>query len=290
MKELKRRDFLRYSGLGLATIVIGGCGGGDGGGVIPPVDSGGGGNVVDTLNFTITDAFKEMVTHEPNGPLANTAECYFWVFKEDRFPAECPGPQIYAVEGDRIALRVTNELDGPHAFYIPGMVDTGPIAPGETWEGEFEAKDPGTYLYYDNLNAPVNRVMGLHGAFIVMPAEANSGHNLTPYKNPTNAVQNLFDDFGSKAWWPGLAWHAGDAATNTPPTRQYIWLTHQASPVLFAEVGEFAKANPGQDYDAGEFVTAFVSDPFFNTSNDPRTITSATGPAAGNEILHEHDN
>lgn len=218
-----------------------------------------------------------MVTHEPGNPLAGAAECYFWVFKEDRFPAACPGPQIFAVEGDRIALNVTNELDGPHAFFIPGMVDTGPIAPGETWSGEFEAKDPGTYLYYDNLNAPVNRVLGLHGAFVVMPAAA-SGNNFTPYRQPTQAVQQIFDDFGSKPWWPGLAWHEGDEGTNTPPTRQYIWLLHQASPVLFAEVGEFAQANPGADYPSAQFVDLFLNDPFINTSNDLRTDEDAAHP------------
>jgi hypothetical protein len=218
-----------------------------------------------------------MVTHNPGGALPNEALCYFWVFKEDRFPTECPGPQIFAFEGDRITVNVTNALDGPHAFIIPGrrpgdtpMVDTGPIAPGATVSVTFEAKDPGTYLYHDNLNAPVNRVMGLHGAFVIMPQAAASGHKLTPYKNPTPAVQQLFDDFGSAPWFPGLAWETGDAATSTPPTRQHIWLLHQASPVLFEEVGLFAQNNPGQDYPAAQFLDLFLNDPFVNSSNDPR--------------------
>jgi FtsP/CotA-like multicopper oxidase with cupredoxin domain len=276
MKDLKRRDFLKYAGAGAATIVVG-CNSGSGGG-----DSGGGGNpgpdpgpnpgsVKDTLNFTITDAMKEMVTHNMTGPVVNSAECYFWIFKEARFPAECPGPQIYATEGDRLRVNVTNELDGPHAFFIPGMVNTGPIAPGATVSVEFEGKEAGSYLYYDNLNAPVNRVMGLHGAFIVMPKQAASGHHLTPYRNPTPGVQALYDDFGSTVWWPGLSWQQGDDATNTPPTRQHIWLLHQASPVLFAEVGEWARAHPGQDFSATDFLAAFLDDPFINTSNDPRT-------------------
>ncbi len=159
------------------------------------------------------------------------------------------------------------------------MVDTGPIAPGETWSGEIQVKDPGTYLYHDNLNAPVNRVMGLHGAFIVMPKEA-SGIRWTPYKNPTAGIQQLFDDFGSQPWWPGLAWEEGDTDANSfvDPFRQYVWLCHQASPVLFAEVGQFAQDHPGQDYPAAQFLDLFLNDPFVNTSNDPRSGTNSDFP------------
>jgi hypothetical protein len=259
----------------MATIVVGGCSGGGGGSA-----SNGGpgpGEIVETLNFTITDALKEMVTHEPNSPLANPARCYFWAFKEDRFPVDCPGPQIFAVEGDRIALNVTNDLDVPHAFFIEGMVDTGPIQPGDTWSGEFTASQVGTFLYHDNLNAPVNRVMGLHGAFVVMPLRA-SGARWTPYKHSTPAVQRLYNDFGSTPWWPGLAWEQGDAdaASFVLPFRQYVWLCHQASPVLFAEVGELART--GQLYDPAAFVEAFTNDPFVHVSNDPRSLDSLVLP------------
>ncbi len=283
---MRRRDFLRYGGYGLAALVVGCGGGGGGGGSAPPAgdsdgsgngEGGDGGQIVDTLNFTITDALKEMITHEPNSPGAGEALCYYWVFKEARFAPDNPGPQIFAIEGDRIAINVTNDLDGPHAFFIEGMIDSGPIQPGATFSGEFQAKDPGVYLYYDNLNAPVNRMMGLHGAFVVMPEEA-SGVRWTPYKNPSSAVQQLFDDFGSAPWWPGLAWEEGDPATQTDPFRQYVWLAHQASPVLFEEVGLFARQNPGQDYPAVDFVNFFTRDAFRNTSNDPRTLDSEALP------------
>ncbi|WP_027714006.1 multicopper oxidase domain-containing protein [Desulfuromonas sp. TF] len=289
MKVLKRRQFLKYSGLGLAAIYVGGCGGGGGGGGNGGTGGddddlpAGGGNdeVAATLNFTITDAVKEMITHEPLSQGGGEALCYFWAYQVSDatdpenvvdFPVDCPGPQIFATEGDRIALRVTNTLDVPHAFFIEGLVDSGPIEPGETWEGEFEAKDTGVFLYHDNLNAPVNRVMGLHGALVVMPKEA-SGDRWTPYKDPTQAVQQLFDDFGSAPWWPGLAWEEGDVrpASFVEPFRQYVWLCHQASPVLFAEVGRHHENNPGVEFDAATFVEAFLNDPFINTSNDPRT-------------------
>ena len=295
MKDFKRRDFLKYAGAGVATILVGcnsNSNGDDEDGDSTGSNSGpaGGddlpsGGETETLHFTITDAMKEMITHEPNNPGAGPAECYFWVFQEERFPADSPGPQIFAVEGDRIEVKVTNALDGPHAFFIPGpsqaappMVDTGPIAPGETVSVIFEAGAAGTYLYHDNMNAPVNRVMGLHGAFVVMPRKAVAGHKLTPYANPSPGVQQLFDDFGSTPWWPGLAWEEGDPSTDTPPARQHVWLCHQASPVLFAEVGEFAQANPGVDFPADRFVALFLGDPFINTSNDARTDVNASFP------------
>lgn len=288
MQEIVRREFLKMSALGIAAIYIGGCGGGGGGGAA------GGGGVVPgpasaTLNVTITDALKEMVTHQthPDTPLAvrNVAECYFWIYQISdatnpaniiAFPSECPGPNIFCKAGDIVTLNVTNTLTLPHAFSIPGMVDTLPIAPGATVTQTFTVGAAGTYLYHDNLNAPVNRVMGLHGAFIVMPAAVETeAAALTPYATPTAGIQQLFNDFGRASWFPGLRWAEGDLLGVThefpaPATRQHVWVCHQASPVLFEEVGLAALA--GQTYDPATFVTAFTADPFRATSNDPRVL------------------
>lgn len=216
---------------------------------------------VQELDFTITDAMKEMVTHNS----INDARCYFWIYKSNTpdLPADCPGPIIFTTEQDQIRIKVTNALDEPHAFAIPGVFDSGPIAPGHDATFTFVAPKAGTYLYFDNLNAPVNRVMGLHGALIVMPRRRVKGHKFTPYSKPTPAVQQLFDDFGS-AHFPGLSWEQADPGTLTPGFRQYVWLVHQASPVLFAEVGNFAA---GQDYPAAQFVDLFMNDPYANTFN-----------------------
>lgn len=254
MKEVSRRDFMKYSVGSMATLFVGSA--------MPWItEKAHAGPRVNTLNFRITDALKDMGTHNT----INTAQCYFWVYKEDRLPAESPGPTIFATEGDVIRINITNDLDEPHAFYIPGMFNSGPIAPGQTVRKFFTAKNAGPHLYFDNLNQPVNRVMGLHGAIIVHPKAPAPGHKFTPYGKPTPAVQQLFDDFGSTAWWPGLSWEQGDPATNTPPFRRHIWLFHQASPTLFAAVGNFT---PGLDFPAAQFVQRFLHDDFSPTNNE----------------------
>lgn len=207
------------------------------------------------LNFTVTDAIKDMVTHNA----INVAQCYFWLYKEDDHPAEIPGILIFATEGDTINVTLTNHLDEPHAWAIPGVAESGPVEPGGTVYFSFTAPKAGTYLYYDNLNEPVNRMMGLHGPMLVMPAEPRPGHRFTPYADPTPAVQRLFDDFGTAPHFPGLAWEEGDPATDTPAFRQHVWVLHEASSRLFAEVG---RLRPGDDYPADEFVDILLNDPF----------------------------
>jgi hypothetical protein len=257
--KMKRRDFVKYAGGGLAALVVGS--------VLPTWVSNNSllaVKQVQELNFTITDAVKDMITHNS----INKAQCYFWLYKEQNFPAEIPGPHIFTTEGSLIKVSITNGLDEPHAFFIPGMVNSGPIAPGSTKNIQFVASKAGTYLYYDNLNAPVNRIMGLHGALIVMPNEAVPGHKFTPYANPTTAVQQLFDDFGTTSHLPGLAWEEEDKTTHTPPFRQYVWVLHAASSRLFAEVGKYP---PGRDYPAAQFISAYQRDRFRSEWFEPKT-------------------
>lgn len=268
---MNRRDFLKYAGGGIATLVVGS-------GMPWIFENNAYAAVrVQRLDFRITDAVKQMVTHNVGDAVTpgNNATCYFWIYKAAAkdaagnvildIPEECPGPNIFCTERDLIQITLTNELDEPHAFFIPRVFSSGPIAPGATATFRFRAPRAGAYLYYDNLNEPVNRVMGLHGAFVVMPRAPRRGHKFTPYSRPTVAVQRLFNDFGRDlrtglpTHYPGLAWEEGDATTDTPPFRQYIWLIHEASSRLFTEVGN---APPGVNFDAQTFVNAFLSDPF----------------------------
>jgi len=264
---MDRREFLKLTAGSVATLVVGSN--------MPWIfeDPAYATVPVQSITLRITDAVKEMITHEPGN---NDARCYFWVYRATvrhasgatfQLPPECPGPNIYATQGESISITIENALDEPHSFYIPGIANSGRIRPGATKTMVVKAKKSGTYLYYDNLNAPVNRVMGLHGAFVVMPRQSAPGHKFTPYDRPTPAVQRIYDDFGTTAHWPGLAWEEGDPATDTSRFRQHIWLLHEASSRLFAEVGDYT---PGLDYPAARFVDAFQNDPFTPTSDDIR--------------------
>ena len=265
---MKRRDFLKLSAMGMATLMVS---------RIPRLGVTDAFAVVNRIDVTITDAVKEMVTHNA----INNATCYFWIYKMTAFgpdlpaegvdiPADCPGPTIVGVRGDTVTINVTNRLDEPHSLFIPGrlpndppLFDSGAIAPNQTASGTLTMSQSGAFLYYDNLNEPVNRVMGLHGALVVRPDNASG--RFTPYDNPTPRVQDLFDDFGSSSHFPGLSWEEGDPDTLTPPFRTYVWLCHQASPRLFAEVGNLPA---GQIYNATTFMNKFLRDPFSPTRNN----------------------
>src|SRR6185369_6758319 len=119
---MNRREFLKISATGIATIVVGSH--------FPFLGVKNAFAATQILEVTITDALKDMVTHNS----VNTAQCYFWVYKMKAdgvdIPVECPGPSIYAVQGDTITISITNTLDEAHSFFIPGVFDSGPIAPG----------------------------------------------------------------------------------------------------------------------------------------------------------------
>ncbi len=294
MKTINRRDFLRYGIAGVATILVGSR-------IleIPGLVTGEAHAAVQTLDFHITDILKDMATHNST----NSAQCYFWTYKSvvPNYAAECPGPIIMAAKGDTINISVTNDLDEPHTLSCPTLgVTSAAIPPGQTAVISIPASVCGSHLYYDHLNAPVNRVMGLHGAIIVMPTEADrtAGHNLTPYSGlaADHGVQRLYDDFGRNTktgavstHFPGLAWEEGDSRTwalydpaidgptpvvNCPPFRNYIWLTHQASPRLFAEVGNHTA---GLDYPAQQFLDKFLRDPFKLHNNENAHSTRLEG-------------
>jgi FtsP/CotA-like multicopper oxidase with cupredoxin domain len=215
---MKRREFIKYGACGLTLIALGGCkkdssspkpGGGNGENNLPtpppqPL----------TVNLSMEDALVEMV---------DTTQVYFWLFKlQGALQPSIPGPVIVAFTGDNLSINVTNNLDEVHEFRIiaagPNLTDlnTGPINPGQTATLNFIAPPGGTYMYLDPRNAPVNRVLGLHGAFIVLPAAARNATPgpglifgapaITPYSTPTTQVQRLFNDLGNQPFFPGQSW------------------------------------------------------------------------------------
>lgn len=210
---MKRRDFIKYSACGLTAAALGSMN-------LPPIFR----SEVDAANLTVNLSMEEALVE-----MVDKTRVFFWLFKlRGAGKASIPGPVIFTFTGDQVTIKVTNNLDEIHEFRIiagrrnGGNLDTGPIQPGETKTLKFTAPKGGTYMYLDPRNAPVNRVLGLHGAFIVLPAEArvNPGgrppvpgaNAVTPYTNPTAPVQQLFNDLGKQPFFevrpgePGQFW------------------------------------------------------------------------------------
>lgn len=159
---------------------------------------------------------------------------------------------IFAFEGDEITLIMRNALDEDYRIAIPaagpGFV-TPTVTVGAGIGGNppvtftFTVPKAGTYLYYDDLNAPVNRVMGLHGALIVMPNPATG----TPY-NSDDVVANpnmaqLFADLGTAAWGracPGERARPIRPAPTGPPS-----LTPRSSAAALAAAVRFGRVRLG---------------------------------------------
>ncbi|MBI2957523.1 MAG: multicopper oxidase domain-containing protein [Chloroflexi bacterium] len=202
-----RREFIRYAMVGAAAF----AGGAVASRAAPwgrPTQYGA------KRRLAITEAMVQMV---------DRSFVYHWAFEDlDNVPSapQMPGPLLQAEEGEEMQISVTNNLPGPHGFRIlgaPGEVGAGiVIPPGETREIDFEAPAGGSYMYFDHLNAPVNRVLGLHGPVIVLPARGN-----TPYGDPSPSVQKLFDDLGTTAHFPGEPWKA---------ERTRIWVLNTIDP------------------------------------------------------------
>ncbi len=189
-----------------------------------------------TYRFAITEALVEMVDHTP---------VYHWAFEDlddPRGMPRMPGPLISGITGNDINLSITNTLPDVHGFIIPGIAGTPgngiQIEPGRTQTMSFPAPEAGSYMYFDPFNAPVNRVLGLHGPMVVLPASGN-----TPYSDPTPTVQKLFDDLGTAAHFPGEPWI---------PEHSRIWLFHSIDPRFNA------MAERGEKIDATRFTDEFL--------------------------------
>ncbi|MBL0162118.1 MAG: copper resistance system multicopper oxidase [Xanthomonadales bacterium] len=89
-----------------------------------------------------------------------------------------PAPTLHWREGDTVTLRVTNHLKVPssihwHGILLPTGMDGVPglsfdgIAPGETFEYQFELKQSGTYWYHSH--SRFQEQTGLYGPIVVAP-------------------------------------------------------------------------------------------------------------------------
>ena len=105
---------------------------------------------------------------------------YMLTFSETGLPS-FPGSTIVCQEGDTINLSLYNALTTKSSFKVEGTSIYQTVAAGASTVLSFAAPAAGSYLYHDNLNGGVNRVMGLHGALVVMPKGiANKSFSTAP--------------------------------------------------------------------------------------------------------------
>ena len=153
-----------------------------------------------------------------------------------------PRPMLRATQGDTVVIRITNNAPEAHRFQIPGVTGATmtSLAPGRTREVRFTAPVGGSYMYLDPLNAPLYRLVGLHGAFVSVPRIGTTvAGSPTPYSSAslTPAVSAVFDALGSHPRFPGEKWDP------TNPDRQKVWIFSQTDPSLNAQVEQRATVN-----------------------------------------------
>jgi FtsP/CotA-like multicopper oxidase with cupredoxin domain len=167
-----------------------------------------------------------------------------------------PGPILRVKQGTEVRIDIRNSSTKPHGFQVVGQPNAAAmnIAPSEG-DGDdkvritFVATRPGTYFYVDGDNAPINRVLGLHGALIVEPtngfADGAARKKPMPYAPgpATLAMKSLFTALGtSPGRFPGQPWRPG---------REYVWIFNQIDPVLCRRIGD------GEILSASEFQEQF---------------------------------
>jgi len=96
------------------------------------------------------------------------------------YNGQVPGPEIRVREGERVRVVVTNSLDEPttihwHGVDVPNAMDgvpgvtQKPIAPGDTFVYEFEARPAGTRWYHTHFSEHRQMDLGLSAALVIEP-------------------------------------------------------------------------------------------------------------------------
>ena len=91
-----------------------------------------------------------------------------------------PGPTLRWKEGERVTLRVTNNLKEDSSIHWHGIIlpssmdgspgfDSEPIKPGATFEYQFDVKQNGTYWYHSH--SGFQEQTGLLGTIVIEPKE-----------------------------------------------------------------------------------------------------------------------
>jgi manganese oxidase len=100
------------------------------------------------------------------------------------FNGQVPGPRLHFRQGDRVRINVTNRMPEStsvhwHGLILPNVMDgpaeitQDPIQKNQTYHYEFTAVQSGTYFYHSHDHVDRQQALGLYGAMIIDPPEAD---------------------------------------------------------------------------------------------------------------------
>jgi FtsP/CotA-like multicopper oxidase with cupredoxin domain len=156
MKNLNRRDFLKYTGIGGVLLF----------------------SKINSLSF-VENAFSEDVREvKLNASISTVNVGTGKSFKAWTYNGQLPGPEIRVKEGETLRAVLKNYLpEGTtihwHGLPVPNKMDGVPgltqnlVEPGQSFVYEFKATPSGTYIYHTHASYQLDR--GLYGALIVEP-------------------------------------------------------------------------------------------------------------------------
>jgi manganese oxidase len=122
-----------------------------------------------------------------------TAEEIEWEVEPGRkikawaYNGQVPGPQIRVREGDRVRVKLTNNLSQSTSIHFHGLelpndqdgvpfITQPPVKPGESYTYEFSVPNAGSHMYHSHHNSAIQVGNGLLGAFIVEPRQPVRAH------------------------------------------------------------------------------------------------------------------
>ncbi len=117
----------------------------------------------------------EIVAEEREIEVAPGVKYAAWTYN-----GRVPGPTLRAREGERLRVNFINGASHPHTMHFHGIhtaehdgvpgIGPGNIAPGESFDYEFEATPFGLHLYHCHTTPLAEHIAkGLYGAFIIDP-------------------------------------------------------------------------------------------------------------------------
>jgi len=256
-KKINRRNFLKFSSAGVASALAASTG------LVSWTPRAEAATINQTFYIT------EGTITQPDD-----VDVYFKGFSPDTASLTVPGAQMIVQEGDTVNITINNTLGTDHSFVIDGLVDSGVIAGGSSKTVSFIASSAGSYLYYDGLNAPYNRLVGLHGAFAVMP----SGSSNELYAGSATFVQQY-------SWVTNdidPAWH--DAIRlNTTPTSAF-------KPYYFTINGRSMRVPDHPDYANPAIDSGYATDTRLEGSIGDRALVRILNAGHCMHSVHFHAN